>query len=103
MSIWHWRMQNVKITKKAIKTLQKMLRLQETRFGANSEQVMETMGMIAYLQVKELRWEDGLKKFRTVAAWQKDHLPPLHPSVRIVQETINSIQQHIQGSPSVWI
>ena len=89
--------------KKAIQIFSSVLRSQEKRFGPESEETMETNGMMAYLLIKQVNFDDALKYLRLVESWQRDKLELSHPSRCMTTDTIQALEKCIDGKASVWI
>jgi hypothetical protein len=82
--------------------LRGILRSQESRFGPNSEHTIETIGTLGFVLMKRMDFEEGLRKLRKVLAWQKNQLPPLHPSVRLTLDAIQTVEQYMSGK-TLWV
>ena len=80
-----------------------ILQTQLARFGPESEQVIETTGLLGYLHIKEVDLEDALKCLQVVEQWQSKNLTSCHPAVRTTKETIKAIEKCMEGRASVWI
>ena len=79
--------------KKALQILQGCLRSQNTKFGKESKESIETVAMMGYLYARLNCHEDALKCFTTVRKWQKANLPGAHPSVQKIKASINEMEQ----------
>ena len=89
--------------KKAIQIYKSILRSQEAKFGVDSQQAVETAGMLGYVHIKEVDFEDAFKYLQRVEHWQKDNLPESHPAIRMTKDTILAIEKCMSGTASVWI
>jgi hypothetical protein len=88
---------------KALQIFKSVLRSQDARFGPKSDHAIETTGMMGYIYVKLLDFEEGLTKLNIVSAWQQTNLPRSHPSVRMTRGIIKKIQKSIEEQTAVWI
>ena len=89
--------------KKAVQIYSSILRSQEAKFGPDSREVIETAGMLGFVYIKEVDFEDAFKYFQRVEHWQKDNLPSSHPAIRMTKDTILAIEKCMSGTASVWI
>ena len=89
--------------KKAAQIYSSILRSQESKFGCDSQQAVETAGMLGYVYIKEVEFEDALKHLQKVEKWQKTNLPSSHPAIRMTIDTIQAIKKCMSGTASVWI
>jgi hypothetical protein len=87
----------------ALQIFRCIFRSQETRFGPDSEHSTQTNGMLGYILVKMVDFEEGLKCLSTVSDWQEKRLPKSHPSVRTTQSIIETVKEYIEGKTSVWV
>jgi len=89
--------------KKALQILQGCTRSQNARFGPDSARAKETVGLMGFLYAREKSYEEALRCFRAIKKWQKNHLPPNHPSIQKTKEMIRSVEKSIGADISVWI
>mmetsp|Transcript_32829 Transcript_32829/g.75566 ORF Transcript_32829/g.75566 Transcript_32829/m.75566 type:complete len:96 (+) Transcript_32829:627-914(+) len=90
--------------KKAIQIYRGILRSQEIRYGAQSSQTMETLGILGFLYIQHKHDEEALKCLSSVLKWQQTSTTdPHHPCVKHVWDTVKKIEERIQGEVSVWI
>jgi tetratricopeptide (TPR) repeat protein len=91
-------------TKKALQILGACLRTQNKRFGTESTQSIETLGMMAFIYAQQDSNEDALKCYSSVKRWQKTHIPNDHPSSVKTKERIRVLEEKIgKSSLSMWI
>ena len=89
--------------KKAAQIYSSILRSQEAKYGIESQEAAETAGMLGFVHIKEVDFEDALKHLRRVESWQNGNLPTSHPAIRMTKDTILAIEKCMQGTASVWI
>ena len=96
---------NAKIERydKALRILKSIARSQKVRFGEDSQQYIETLGMIGYMRFMLLDFESALQDLQTVSAWQQSHMDELHPSVLMTESAIQSTQKCMEGKTSLWV
>jgi tetratricopeptide (TPR) repeat protein len=91
-------------TKNSLQILQSCLRSQTPRFGKESRECVDTIGMMGYLYFDLAAYDDALKCLLTVRRWQKANLASDHPaSVRTIA-TLTQIEE--KGGKSVsnlWV
>ena len=88
---------------KASQIFDSIRRSQAARFGTESQETVETIGMLAYVQIKEVDFDEALKGLKTVERWQAANLPPSHPAIRMTKGAIIAIEKCMKGTASVWI
>lgn len=89
--------------KKALNILQGCLRSQNARFGKESSDSIEIIGLMGYMYEKLDAHDDALKCLTTVKKWQKANLPNDHPSLAKTAETIDRIEDILGTNKSVWV
>lgn len=88
---------------KAVQILQGCLRSQNTRFGKESPQSIDTIGWMGYLYERLECTEDALKCLTTVKKWQKANLQHDHASLKKTTETVQKLEETLGENVSVWI
>ena len=88
---------------KALQILRSVLRSQETRFGSDSEPCAQTNGVMGYLLLKVMDFDEALKSLRAVADWQGKRLPTTHPSVKMTNNLIQNVKECMSGKAPDWV
>lgn len=94
--------------------LQGCLRSQSAKFGKNSPETTETVGLCGFLHAKINQYEESLQCFLQVRKWQKGNLPSGHPALKESKELIKTVETvacsrdmtHKSSSgtsPKVWV
>lgn len=97
-----------------IHILQGCLRSQTAKFGKNSPEAVETVGLCGYLHARLNQYEESLQCFLQVRKWQKGNLPSGHPALKESKELIKFVEiaacskentnKSSSGSvPKVWV
>ena len=96
---------NAKIERydKALRILKSIAKSHKARFGEESQQHVETLGMIGYMRFMLLEFEGALRDLQTVSDWQQSHMDELHPSVLMTENAIQSTQKCMEGKTSLWV
>lgn len=89
--------------KKASQILSSILRSQEAKFGAQSQHTIETIGMIGFIRMKEVKLYDALKSLRTVKKWQEKNLPSSHPAKSMTSATIQAVEEVLAREETRWV
>jgi hypothetical protein len=89
--------------KKASQILSIILRSQEAKFGAQSQHTIETIGMIGFIRMKEMRLDDAMKRLKTVKDWQERNLPFSHPAKCMTSATIQAVEEMLAREESMWV
>jgi len=90
--------------KKAIQILQGCLRSQNTRFGKDSPESIETIAMMGFLYEALECNTDALKRLTTVRKWQKaNNLPNDNPAVEKTRRAMARIEERLGKNASAWI
>lgn len=86
-----------------LKICKGVLRTQETKFGCQSREAVETIGLMGLLYCQNEDYRDALKCLSTVLKWQQKHLKAHNPAIRNTKDTIKKIERSVQGEASAWI
>jgi tetratricopeptide (TPR) repeat protein len=89
--------------RKASQIFSSILRSQEAKFGAQSRHTIETIGMIGFIRMKELKLDDALKRLKTVKDWQERNLPSSHPAKSMTKATIQAVEEVLARQEAMWI
>jgi hypothetical protein len=87
----------------ALPILRNLLRHQEDRLGTDSEEYIETMGLIGCILAKDLELEEAAKSLSTVISWQKKHLSRSDSRIRMSSRTLETIEDMTEGKISIWV
>ncbi len=88
---------------KASPILRGILRSKESKFGADHPSSIETMGMLAFVLIKDIDVLEAAVLLEKVSVWQQMHLDPSHPSVKMTKDAMKSVASLIDGKSSLWI
>lgn len=87
----------------ALPIFRNILRHQEDRFGTDSEEYIETMGMIGCILAKDLEFEEAAKSLSTVIRWQKKHLSLSDSKILMTSRTLETVEDIKEGKISIWV
>lgn len=87
----------------ALRIFSSLARSQESRFGANSEACMETVGMMGLSHFKLLEFEEAESCLKRVSTWQSKHLNRSHPAVKNTKELLKQVQRCLKGDEPIWL
>jgi hypothetical protein len=89
--------------KEASRIFSSILRSQEAKFGAHNQHTIETVGMLGFIQMKEVKLHDALKSLKTVKNWQERNIPSSHPAKSMTNATIQAVEEVLARDESMWV
>ena len=89
--------------KKALQLLQGCLRSKNARFGKDSPESIETLGMMGLMYEHLEMHEDALKCISAVRKWQRTNLPSNHASLRKTKQITDKLEDSLGKKFSIWV
>lgn len=87
----------------ALPIFRNIIRHEEDRWGAESEEYIETMGMLGCILAKDLEFEEAAKSLSVVIKWQKHHLSRSDPKLRMTSRALETVEDITDGKISIWV
>ena len=88
---------------KSAPILRGVLKSKESKYGTNHPSTIETMGILGFVLIKGIDLEEATVLLGKVSEWQKDHLEPTHPSIKMTNEALRAVESLMNGNSSLWI
>ena len=95
---------------KALEILQRVSRSQKTKFGVESKEYIETVGVMGYFHIKLWNIHEGLKCLEQAERWQEEQEgwvstdgDTCHPCLMKTKESIAKIHDYKRGKGSFCV
>lgn len=88
---------------KSAPILRGILKSREAKLGRDHPSTIETMGILAFVLIKGIDLEEAAVLLGKVSEWQKEHLEPTHPVVKMTTDAIEAVASLMNGNTSLWI